>query len=174
VSANQELTRASSIETSLENYSLTAANNKIRKSSVTSVSSELYQDDLPKASVKLTNSRNRNAEMDESKLKIVEVNGNEGGGMNGLKVGRVWNQGYLNLTVHYLSSNGGDQLSDLTRQKFYCVLRLDEQAAARTCSSKRNSETRSGLDRVDFNEQFIMGLSGKTCFDIILCRLIEK
>lgn len=170
VNPSQEMARASSVETSLENYSL-AAPSKVRKSSVTSSTSELYQEDLPKPAVKLTNSRNRNSELDESKLNVVDVTGRAYSG-NDPQAGRLWNQGYLNLSVHYLA--GGGQLADSARQKFYCVMRLDEQAVARTCTSKRSTEAKSKMHRVDFNEQFMVGLCGKTFFDIVLCHFIEK
>ncbi len=161
-----------SLEGSLDNFSSQAALKPLLKSSISSLVT--FNDDLPQPSTQLTNGR-RNNDLCESKLFIARIDGNYQPELGLTK----FDEGYLNLKCHYLSYSP-DKMSD-QRQKFYCVLRLDDTACARTTLARRqadrgNSENLNcrSTKKVEFNEQFILDIKDKACFDVVLCQFIDR
>lgn len=164
-----------SLETSLENFA--TINNPVlnKKPSISSSTLEIFEDDIPYPSMKLTNER-RNNEFDEKKFAISHVDGS----YRSSTLKSIMNEGYLNLRCHYLSCPS-DKLTN-ERQKFYCLIRLDEASCARTTLVKRQSDRDSTEhlsnkrpnNKIEYNEQFILDLQGKAFFDVIMCHFIDR
>ncbi len=143
------------------------------KSSICSL--DTIKCDLPYPSAQLTTGRRHN-DLCEDKLSITRIDSTNYRPDLGLA---TFHEGFLNLKCHYLRYSQDRLTSE--RQKFYCVLRLDNTPCARTTLVKRHADRASSENlnckqtrKIEFNEQFISDVKDKTFFDIVLCQFIDR
>ena len=149
------------------NFQASKPNNNVKLDDAFSESLDT-DSELPEPAIKLTNGR-RISEIDEIKTQFKILNYSKS---DLIETKEPIKSGYLNLNFHYLSYESDLELS---REKFYSVVRLDQVPKARSCLIKpKESEQIKPLKKIEFNEQFILELSDKSYMDIVLCQCIEN
>jgi hypothetical protein len=83
-------------------------------------------------------------------------------------------EGYLNLTIHY-SCIDKKFFNISEEQKFYTILRVDQQPYACTAVCLQNdAQLAQNYFMLDFNQQFFVNLSSNKQFDFVICSLVKK
>ena len=83
-------------------------------------------------------------------------------------------EGYLNVSIHYSCIDKKFfNISD--EQKFYTILRVDQQPTACTAVCLQNdAQLAQNYFMLDFNQQFFINLSSNKQFDFVICSQVKK